>query len=69
MNKILLILFSLLLFNVNAQEFADKEFYLVDSLVLEDLSEYDRILLDSILEKYHQSNDDTLKLLIKEFKS
>jgi len=45
-----------------AQEFADKEYYLVDSLVLEDLSEGDMELLKSSLEKYHSAKDDTSEI-------
>ncbi len=43
-----------------AQNFADKEYYLVDSLVLEDLSEDDWLLLDSCLEVYHKNEGDTI---------
>jgi serine phosphatase RsbU (regulator of sigma subunit)/Tfp pilus assembly protein PilF len=45
------------------QKFADKEYYLVDSLVLEELPENDRQLIDSLLNIYHNSDNDTLRLL------
>jgi tetratricopeptide (TPR) repeat protein len=45
-----------------AQDFADKEYYLVDSLVLEDLSEGDRELLNNSLKKFHLAKDDTSKI-------
>ncbi len=43
------------------QEFADKNYYLIDSLVLEDLSDDDRILIDSCLNEYHLAKEDTSK--------
>ena len=49
----------LISFQTLAQTFADKEFYLVDSLVLEDLSEADRHLVDSCLKIYYHAKDDT----------
>ena len=45
-----------------AQEFADKEYYLIDSLVLEELSEGDKELLKTSLDKYHSTKDDTIKI-------
>jgi ATP/maltotriose-dependent transcriptional regulator MalT len=45
-----------------AQEFADKEYYLVDSLVLEDFSEKDRALIEECIEGYHAYDDDTIKM-------
>ncbi len=56
---IILILFT---FQVNAQEFADKEFYLIDSLVLEELPEGDKNLLHAALENYHNAKSDTSKI-------
>jgi serine phosphatase RsbU (regulator of sigma subunit) len=47
---------------VNAQNFADKSYYLVDSLVLEELSESDRKLLDNSLKTYHTAKDDAIKI-------
>jgi serine phosphatase RsbU (regulator of sigma subunit)/tetratricopeptide (TPR) repeat protein len=45
-----------------AQEFADKEYYLVDSLVLEELTEGDRKLIDSCLKVFQNAKDDTSKV-------
>ena len=56
------ILMFLLTFAVHAQEFADKSFYLLDSLVLDDLTSSDRTLIDSTLKLYHQASHDTTKL-------
>ncbi|OFY96904.1 MAG: hypothetical protein A3K10_14160 [Bacteroidetes bacterium RIFCSPLOWO2_12_FULL_31_6] len=46
-----------------SQKFADKTFYLVDSLELKSLSVDDRKLIDSLLIIYHQTKEDTSKLL------
>lgn len=57
-----------LLFNVlvagvsNGQEFAGKAYYLIDSLVLEDLSDRDHEALKEHLEDYHTAKDDTSRL-------
>ena len=54
-----------LLFTLNlasAQEFADTKFYLVDSLVLEELPEGDRTLLKEVLTTYHKATTDTGKI-------
>lgn len=45
-----------------AQNFADKHYYLIDSLVLEKVSINDKELIDSALVLYHQAKHDTLKL-------
>lgn len=45
-----------------AQKHADQEFYLIDSLDFEQLSEYDKKLIDSLLIQYHQTNSDSLKM-------
>ena len=39
--------------NISAQNFADKEFYLIDSLILEKTHPHDKILLDSVLKDYN----------------
>lgn len=44
------------------QNYADKEYYLIDSLDLSQLSIYDRQLLDSCLNLYHSSNHDTTRV-------
>ena len=59
-NTLLLIfLFPLLVFS---QQFADKEYYLVDSLVLSNISKSDKHLIDSCLAIYHKSNNDSVKI-------
>jgi len=47
-----------------SQNFADKEYYLVDSLVLDKVSESDKKLLDSCLTYFHQADHDTNKLKV-----
>ncbi len=75
MKKVVVFLFaSALLFVCRAQEFANSERYLVDSLLIKELPESDQILLDSILDQYHSSEEDTAKMklisyLNSEFKS
>ncbi len=46
---------------VDAQDFADKKNYLVDSLVLNEIDEKERFYLDSILTVYHNSSIDSIK--------
>ena len=68
-------LFFTIFTNLSAQNFADKEYYLIDSLVLEDLSEFDNILLEKHLKEYHTINsfhkldhlDSIIKLASSEF--
>jgi len=64
MRKIYLILFLLISSEGFSQSFADKEYYLVDSLVLEKLKESDRNLVDSCLKIYHKEKHDTSKVQI-----
>jgi serine phosphatase RsbU (regulator of sigma subunit)/Tfp pilus assembly protein PilF len=45
-----------------SQNFADKEYYLVDSLVLEEFSEKEIAIIDSCLNLFHSSNIDTIKV-------
>jgi tetratricopeptide (TPR) repeat protein len=45
-----------------SQQYADKEYYLIDSLIINDLNEYDRILIDSCLSIYHKETIDTIKI-------
>ncbi|MCW9041063.1 MAG: tetratricopeptide repeat protein [Flavobacteriales bacterium] len=47
---------------LNAQEFADKKFYLVDSLNLESLTKEDKTVIDSSLTNYHNTKNDSIKL-------
>ena len=46
----------------HAGGFADRSHYLVDSLVLDDLTQSDRTLIDSTLKRYHEATHDTTKL-------
>ena len=45
-----------------SQSFAKKSYYLVDSLILNDLQKSDRKLIDSCLKVYHSSKHDTDKI-------
>lgn len=45
-----------------AQQFADKNYYLIDSLQLNELSINEKKLIDSALTQYHQAKHDTLKI-------
>ena len=47
----------------SAQKYANKDFYLIDSLELEELSSKDRLLLDSCLELYATAQEDTSKII------
>jgi serine phosphatase RsbU (regulator of sigma subunit)/tetratricopeptide (TPR) repeat protein len=60
-NYILFYIFLFIISNSFSQNFGDKQFYLIDSLKLSDLSEQDRALLDSSLTKYHNTKEDTIK--------
>jgi len=48
--------------NLFGQHFADKNYYLIDSLDLNSLSQTDRLLIDSFLIEYHQEKEDSVKL-------
>lgn len=60
--KQLVFIFILLPSLIFGQKLADKEFYLVDSLVLDDLTDNDRIILDSCLNTFFSAKDDTSKI-------
>ncbi|MGE0560780.1 MAG: tetratricopeptide repeat protein [Flavobacteriales bacterium] len=63
MKSILFIFFLLLLpFFGSSQNYADKKYYLVDSLDLDALTKRDRQLLDSCLKLFHVSKQDTSKI-------
>jgi serine phosphatase RsbU (regulator of sigma subunit)/TPR repeat protein len=47
--------------------FADKEFYLVDDLILKEIEENDRLLVDSCLQVFHKAKDDTSKIQAIEY--
>ncbi|MGB0367960.1 MAG: tetratricopeptide repeat-containing sensor histidine kinase, partial [Flavobacteriales bacterium] len=60
MNTIrLTFLFAILALNTVAQTFADKSFFLVDSIDLEQTSDYDKALLEKYLTSYHNASHDT----------
>ncbi len=67
MKKLLFIILFLNSFNGVTQQFADKEYYLIDSLVLEDLTEGDRKLIENSIKKYHSAKHDTSKIQAIEF--
>jgi hypothetical protein len=48
--------------NLFSQDFADKEYYLVDSLDLNTLSQPDRSAMDSLLNEFHLEKEDSTKL-------
>jgi tetratricopeptide (TPR) repeat protein len=48
--------------NIVAQKFADREYYLVDSLVLEELSEADLNIVEASMKDFHGSKNDTGKI-------
>jgi len=48
--------------NLFSQNFADKAYYLVDSLDLNTLNQSDRTLIDSLLIEYHNEKEDSSKL-------
>jgi serine phosphatase RsbU (regulator of sigma subunit) len=59
------ILAALILFisiNLNAQNYGDKKFYLIDSLNLDEISASDKELIDTSLALYHLEKHDTSRL-------
>ncbi|MDF1673935.1 MAG: tetratricopeptide repeat protein [Vicingaceae bacterium] len=62
MKKLLSILFLFSYTIIVAQNFAEKDYYLIDSLDLNTLSTEDNKLLNTYLEQYHNAKDDTLKI-------
>lgn len=61
--KIICILILSFSFNSNSQkEYGDKNYYLIDSILISDLHESDQLLLDSSLTIYHSTDKDTIKL-------
>lgn len=47
---------------LSAQNFSNKDYYLIDSLVVSELSINEKKLIDSALVKYHQATHDTIKI-------
>ena len=62
MKKILYILILFSSIPTFAQNFADKDYYLIDSLDLKSFSSEDKKLLTKYLKEYHQANNDTVKI-------
>jgi len=62
--KTLFLLIGILVFSyqINAQTFADKKYYLIDSLDLNELSKKERKLIDSSLNIFHNAKHDSIKL-------
>lgn len=58
------LLFVFLHFGVKSQNYGDKNFYLIDSLDLNQVSQRDKILIDSSLKIYHSTLVDTLEFEI-----
>ena len=44
-----------------AQNFADADYYLIDKLEIDKVSKTDKLLMDSCLQIFHKTNDDTIK--------
>jgi serine phosphatase RsbU (regulator of sigma subunit)/tetratricopeptide (TPR) repeat protein len=59
---IIYILLFLFPFGGIAQTFADKEYYLIDSLVLEELTDSDKELIENSIKVYHTAENDTSKI-------
>lgn len=57
-----LVIFLIYSFQLKAQDYGDKSYYLVDSLDIDDLGADDKLLLDSVLQIYHQAEPDTVRL-------
>jgi tetratricopeptide (TPR) repeat protein len=62
MKNLIYIILFLNSFNGIAQKYADKAYYLVDSLVLEELTEGDKKLIDNSLKKYHSAKEDSSQI-------
>ena len=62
MRLFVLSIFFFVTWTLNAQQYADPSYYLVDSLILEDISDSNLDLLELSLKKYHKSNSDTAKI-------
>ncbi|MGB0888618.1 MAG: tetratricopeptide repeat protein, partial [Vicingaceae bacterium] len=63
MNRLfIIIIFFSCSFSGIAQNFADKDYYLVDSLEIDKVSESDLKLIDSCLTFFHAAKDDTTRL-------
>ncbi len=67
MRKLFTLLFCFGAFLSNGGEFADRSFYLIDSLQWEKVSEQDRAMIDSVLELYHREQRDTAKVKLLDY--
>jgi len=63
MRFLILILFCFIVNCSVAQEFADKEYYLIDSLIIDELISSDKQLLENAMISYHNAKDDTSKVV------
>jgi two-component sensor histidine kinase len=61
-NWVISIIFSCLFWSLNAQEYVDKKYYLLDSLDISSTSSKEKSLLESSLKEYYSASHDTLKL-------
>ncbi len=58
-----LLIFSLIFVNLSiAQNFADKQYYIVDSLEMDKVSAADKLMLDSCLSLFYKAKNDTDKI-------
>ena len=66
LSNLKIVLFTLFILvgcsNLFSQNFADKDYYLLDSLDLNTLNQSDRTLIDSVLIEYHNEKEDSSKL-------
>ena len=62
MNRFLFALFLIISVSGYSQKYADKEYYLVDSLDYDNLSERSQIFVDWYLKYYHDATDDLYKV-------
>jgi tetratricopeptide (TPR) repeat protein len=64
MKKIFIGLFIIIFnFNTYSQNYADKSYYLIDNLDLNDINDADRILIDSCLQVFHATKNDSIKII------
>jgi len=63
-NWVISIAFMCLFLSLNAQEYVDNKYYLIDSLDISTASSKEKTLLESSLKEYHSSKHDTLRLKV-----
>ncbi len=61
---LVLLLLNFIKSNTNAQNFADKKHYLIDSLILNQISDEDIKTIDVELAESHKSTSDTTKVKV-----